>query len=112
LCLDIKYLIKITSIERSNQKNFFIGVLTLLLDYKINQYEKRINEANETKKIIDEVYLHIDLLKELSTVVYFDYCLLRALYGLTGKEKNNNEVFENLMKAFKYYKIYKNFRKG
>jgi hypothetical protein len=98
-------------IEQSNNKFFFMGVLTLLLDYKINKFEKNLEAAEEAKKTIEIVASqHLNLLKELSTVVYFDLTLIRAAYNFSD-EKNIIENMQQLLSAFKNYKVYRNFRK-
>jgi hypothetical protein len=100
-----------SQIERSNYKNFFMGVLTLLLDFKINQYEKNFEDAQKANISINTVFnLHTSLLKELSTVAFFDFTLLRAAYNFSG-ENNNVENLQVLLNAFKYYKVYRSFRK-
>jgi hypothetical protein len=109
--VDVKGLIKMGQIEQSNNKFFFMGVLTLLLDYKINKFEKNLEAAEEAKKTIEIVASqHLNLLKELSTVVYFDLTLIRAAYNFSD-EKNIIENMQQLLSAFKNYKVYRNFRK-
>lgn len=116
--LDIISLLKMSSIEKVNSKSFFLGVVTLILDFKIYQYEngcknnKSIKSVAENiEKILDTVSNHIELLKELSTVTYFEYSLIRSLYGFFSDSKIKMSTFENLLEAFKYLKIYKRFRK-
>ena len=107
----MKGIINMSQIERNNNKNFFMGVLTLLLDFKINQYEKNFEDAEKAKISINTIFkLHTPLLKELSTVAFFDFTLLRATYNFSG-ENNNVENLQILLNAFKYYKVYRSFRK-
>ena len=95
-----------------------MGVITLILDFKIYQYEngcknnKSIKSVAENiEKILDTVSNHIEQLRELSTIAYFEYSLIRSLYGFYSDSKINMNTFENLLEAFKYLKIYKRFRK-
>lgn len=88
-----------------------MGVLTLLLDYKINKFEKNLEIAEEAKKTIEIVAnQHLNLLKELSTVAYFDLTLIRSAYNFYD-EKSQLENMKHLLSAYKNYKIYRNFRK-
>lgn len=88
-----------------------MGVLTLLLDYKINKFEKNLENAEEAKKTIEIVASqHLNLLKELSTVAYFDLTLIKAAYNFFD-EKSIVENMKHLLSAYKNYKIYRNFRK-
>lgn len=106
----MKALIKMDSIDKTAQRSFFIGALTLILDFKIQQYEKNDENSKEVKESLDSVYQHHELLEKMSTLVYFEYSLLRAAFHFNS-ENNDILIFRNLLSSFKTYKTYRNFRK-
>ena len=98
-------------IEPNNLKSFFLGILTLILHFKIENYEKDYSPIEEIKSDLNLANNHINLLKDLSTIAYFELTLLSCLFNFSGSLQINNQLFANLLTAFKYFKTYRRFRK-
>jgi len=106
----VKYLVKSNTIETNAHKNFYIGLITLILDFKISRFEKDESRVQEARTILNGCYSHLNLMKELSTLLYFEFSFLRA-YDDLSRNGLDSVVLEELVNSFKYYKSYRHFRK-
>jgi hypothetical protein len=98
------------NIDSTAHKYFYVGCLTLLLAFKFNHFEKsEIISGVDTS--IEGVFKHIQLLKDISTILYFQFTLFRSLNHFLKKEIVEVSVLEELMESFKSLKIYRKFRK-
>jgi len=98
------------SIDPSSNRYFYLGCLALLLAYKFNNYEK--NEIiSGVEASIESVFKHIDLLKETSPILYFQFNIVRSLISFLEKENVDLVKLEELLESFKSFKVYKKFRK-
>lgn len=98
-----------TTIEAVAQKSFFIGLLTLLVEFKISLFEKSDVSVSGSK--LEQAYKHIGLIKEISPLMYIEYILMRGLYNYLYKEPSV-EIFKELVEVYRYYKTFKRFKKG
>jgi hypothetical protein len=101
-------LVKLSTIERTAERSFFIGVLTLLLEFKVNQYEKNEEGSTEVKSNLDNIYKHIKLLSIISIIVFLDYTIIRSAYLF---EKVDLVIIKDLLEAYKQFKIFRKFKK-
>lgn len=93
------------TIETSARRCFFIGVLTLIIDFKINQFEA--GETSNIISVLNSLNCHSMLLKEISIDLYFDYTLIRSAINFNF----DNIVTHELLAAYKCFKTYRKFRK-
>jgi hypothetical protein len=98
-----------TSIESVAQKGFFIGILALLVEFKIHLFEK--SDIVVSGGRLEQAYKHVELIKELSPLLYIEYILMRGLYNFTQKEPSV-EIFKELVEVFRFYKTYNKFVKA
>ena len=99
-----------SSVEKPLNKNFFLGMLTIVLDLKISLVENYCDRMGELYKLFDSSLSHLDLIKELSTVFYFDFILISSAINFKAGFAQN--LLEDFLNSFKYYKTYRKFRKG
>lgn len=108
---NIANLAKMKGIESNASKTFVVGLLGLILNYKVNKYENN-NEAISSDLVsLDNCYNHLDILKENSPIIYLEYTLVRNVHHLIYDEIVNFELLTSLIDSFKFYKIYRKFRK-
>ncbi len=96
-------------IDNIAQRCFYIGVLTMTLDFKIQKFEKK--DTSELTKLFSNVNTHINLLKEISIVGYFDFTLIKSALDFSGDKLGINDV-KALLAAYKYFKTYKRITRG
>jgi hypothetical protein len=99
----------LTTIESVAQKGYFIGMLALLVEFKIHLFEKSDVAVSGGK--LEKAYKHVELIKEISPLLYIEYILMRGLYNFTQKEPTV-EIFKELVDVFRYIKIFRKFKKG
>lgn len=97
-------------VEKSSQKNLFIGLLTLILEFKISKFEQEEDKAKEVQSSLENTYKHVEVLKEMSTVVFFEYSLIRAAFQFSSQNVDTSS-FKDLLNAYKHYKSYRKFRR-
>jgi hypothetical protein len=102
-------LLKMTSLENSNKKNFFLGLLTIILDLKVSLYESEEDRLNEVRKSLEIAAKHLTIIKDMSIITYFDFILFRA--ALNFQTKVDISHFEDLLHSFKFFRTYRKFRK-
>lgn len=98
------------SIESVAQRGFLMGVMSLLLEYKVKLFEKNMEDAMAIAGLFEKIFNHNGLMKDLSPVVYLEFTLTRAMHNFIYKDLSLN-VFKDLLESFKFYKIYRRFKK-
>jgi len=66
------------TIDSTAHKYFYVGCLTLLIAFKFNHFEKS-EIISRVDAAIEGVFKHIQLLKDISIILYFQFTLVRSL---------------------------------
>lgn len=98
------------TVDSTAHKYFYVGCLTLLLAFKINHFEKNeIISGVDTS--LESVFKHIQLVKDISTILYFQFTVIRSINHFLKKENVEVSILVELLEAFKSLKVYRKFRK-
>ena len=92
------------NIESIAQKGFFIGMLAIILEFKVRMLEK--NHVEQSGGIIEQSFKHVGLIREISPLLYIEFILMRSLYNFINKDLSS-EIFRELIEVYKYFKILK-----
>jgi hypothetical protein len=99
------------SIDEAAQKNFIVGILALIISYKVYRFENNIEEATTTTQILDNSFKHVHIIKDNSFVIFLHYTLTRSLNNFVYSDNFDKNDFNNLLRAFKLYKIFRKINK-
>jgi hypothetical protein len=83
--------------------------MTIVLDMKVSLHESRYDRMGEVRKSLDLAAKHLSLIRELSTIVHFDFILFRS--AMNFQTQMEVSQFEDLLKCFKFFRTYRKFRK-
>jgi hypothetical protein len=98
------------SIDSTAQRYFYLGCLTLLLAFKFNHFEKS-EIISGVESTLESIFRHIQLLKEISPILYFQSTIVRSLNHFLRKENIDLSILEELLDSYKSLKVYIKFRK-
>jgi hypothetical protein len=108
--LDVEGLLGMQSIEKVAYKPFFIGVLAMLLEFKVQSYEYNPDLSTLAKKL-KQLHKHSDLLKEINPLVNIQSTYLTVVYTTITKQEATIALKE-LIDSFKLLKQVIYLRKG
>jgi hypothetical protein len=103
-------LLGLQSIETVANKPFFIGVLALLLEFKVHCYESDPGLDALFKKL-KGLNIHIDLLKEISPLAYLQFTFITVVYR-TICNYDLLPLLKELIDSFKLLKQITYLKKG
>lgn len=89
--------------------NFFMGLMALMLNYKICRYENEAEQSEEIEKEFHLVVKHIEDLKNVSDMAYTEFITIHSLINYI-KGEDELRSFEDLIKTYKYLKILRRFK--
>jgi len=113
LNLDIKSLLSMDIVDPIAHKNFYIGVLALLVDLKFESYENKKSEKASVLKEFAKCKKHLDLLKQYSPLVSYYIVFFSTIFEFTdlNQEETSIKSLLELFDIFQEFSVYKKFNK-
>jgi hypothetical protein len=100
-----------TTIEKVANKSFFVGLLAVMLEYKVNSFEEDKDGLKRSLKNLDNIHGHLALLKETSSLNYIQFVYLYVINHAIADEITTSLVIE-LLEGYDFYRQVKLLKKG
>ena len=101
------------NIDQIAHKNFFVGVLGLMVDLKVKSYENLKMEKEDLLKTLNKCRNHLDLIKQYSPLVSYYVVFFSTVYEFinTSDQVNDCESLLDLFDIFEEFKVFRKFNK-